>query len=101
MNECEEILGEFGRSTESAAWRGPQVIIPTSLQAASNCIVTDEHGKARIQKGKVELWAEIGAEMDEILLRSFLKALTRPPQDADWDIQKQADMERALFKVSG
>lgn len=43
FGESEAYLRELGVLDDSSVWRGPQVLIPNYMQAASNCIITSTY----------------------------------------------------------
>jgi len=43
FGESESYLRELGVLDDTSMWRGPQVIIPNYMQAASNCIITSTY----------------------------------------------------------
>merc|ERR1719171_2406264 len=43
FGESEVYLRELGVLDETSSWRGPQVIVPNYMQAASNCIITSTY----------------------------------------------------------
>eukprot|EP00746_Dinoflagellata_sp_MGD_P167051 gnl/MRDRNA2_/MRDRNA2_97373_c0_seq1.p1 gnl/MRDRNA2_/MRDRNA2_97373_c0~~gnl/MRDRNA2_/MRDRNA2_97373_c0_seq1.p1 ORF type:complete len:574 (+),score=119.32 gnl/MRDRNA2_/MRDRNA2_97373_c0_seq1:79-1800(+) len=43
FGESETYLRELGVLDDTSSWRGPQVIVPNYMQAASNCIITSTY----------------------------------------------------------
>lgn len=43
FGESESYLRELGVLDDTSSWRGPQVIVPNYMQAASNCIITSTY----------------------------------------------------------
>lgn len=110
FGESEAYLRELGALDDSSAWRGPQVIIPNYLLAASNCIVASTYYlvccvnecESLLQRVEDRIQSPV-ATVEELV--PAIEALSEPPKPLtaalDSQLRRIAETHRGKVPLHG